>query len=187
MEIEENSHPLCSFPECGRKVRSKELCKTHYLQALNGEPLRPIRGWRTLGCSVEDCDRPHRSMGLCQAHYQQQKRTPRERQKRTPRWVVGLNPPTGMVAIYSLRETPDGPRHYIGSTTKPVSRSAAHRSVGRPPWLIVEVYVPEAQRYEMEQVAIEAALESCEPITNIGNASASHRISVPHTATARGF
>lgn len=33
----------CSFTECGRRVQSRALCKTHYEQLLRGEDLKPIR------------------------------------------------------------------------------------------------------------------------------------------------
>ena len=69
---------LCHGPECARPVHCLNLCKTHYEQARQGKPLRPIQTFvprGTIGeCTFPGCNRPHSSRGLCAAHYGQFKR-----------------------------------------------------------------------------------------------------------------
>lgn len=66
---------LCSFPDCGRRVSSLSLCKTHYEQRRTGRELKPIRQMVSRGmhtkCTFPECGRPHSSMGYCSSHYQQ--------------------------------------------------------------------------------------------------------------------
>ncbi|MFJ3212683.1 endonuclease domain-containing protein [Streptomyces flaveolus] len=70
----------CSFDSCDRPFYArwkKEVpyCKTHYEQARQGKPLRPIRKMLTRGtyveCQFTGCGLPHSSGGYCDGHYQQ--------------------------------------------------------------------------------------------------------------------
>lgn len=68
---------LCTFPECGRKVKSRGLCEGHRKQAARGIELAPLRlqprRWGAT-CNVDGCDRIHKSGGLCNVHYMVQYR-----------------------------------------------------------------------------------------------------------------
>ncbi len=44
---------ICSFEGCGRRWFSRDLCRTHYDQALKGVELRPLRGKAQTGSNVE--------------------------------------------------------------------------------------------------------------------------------------
>lgn len=71
----------CSFQGCGRPFRARSagvpLCKSHYEQARQGLPLRPIKSKLPAGTytkcqfNAPPCDRPHSSSGYCATHYQQ--------------------------------------------------------------------------------------------------------------------
>lgn len=64
---------LCSIPDCGKPVRSKGWCNSHYLRHL-------IHGTPTGGsdyrnrdrgsvCQVDGCGKPAKARGWCGAHY----------------------------------------------------------------------------------------------------------------------
>lgn len=58
----------CSFPLCGRLIRSKGLCGQHYRQQRRGEELRPIH-IAGQPCSIDGCDSPIKALDLCNSHY----------------------------------------------------------------------------------------------------------------------
>ena len=67
----------CSFPDCGRPRKSRDLCQTHNRQRLKGQELRPIR---PIGpphmkreCSFDGCTRVARTSDLCKRHYEQKR------------------------------------------------------------------------------------------------------------------
>ncbi|MEV4921622.1 endonuclease domain-containing protein [Streptomyces roseoverticillatus] len=72
---------ICSFQGCGRRFRARSqgvpLCKSHYEQARQGLPLKPIKAKLRAGtyssCQFNNppCDRPHSALGYCATHYQQ--------------------------------------------------------------------------------------------------------------------
>lgn len=56
-------HPICSVPDCGKKVFSGGWCVTHYHKLRDVPP-----------CTIDGCDRNSRSLGLCDMHYKRLKR-----------------------------------------------------------------------------------------------------------------
>jgi HNH endonuclease len=50
----------CERDGCERPHQARGLCKSHYMQMLNG--MKPP-------CSIEGCERRHQNRGLCQMHY----------------------------------------------------------------------------------------------------------------------
>lgn len=62
----------CSFPDCGKPLKSALYCQGHLSQLKRGSPLTPLRTWsrKTGECSVEDCVRPDLTGGMCATHYQ---------------------------------------------------------------------------------------------------------------------
>lgn len=68
---------ICSFPNCGRPLKSKGLCQSHYIQQRAGEALRPIQEQRRApvrDCEYPGCGRLGNYKGLCQPHRRQQQR-----------------------------------------------------------------------------------------------------------------
>ena len=65
---------ICSVSDCGRKVRLRELCTTHYKRWLEtgvvGGPIARRMSNRGKSCASPACDRPAASRGFCQRHYQ---------------------------------------------------------------------------------------------------------------------
>src|SRR4051794_9330884 len=59
----------CTELNCGRPVRGRGLCGTHYAFHRRHGTL-PELPPPTEGCSVEECDREHEARGLCPMHYQ---------------------------------------------------------------------------------------------------------------------
>ncbi len=65
---------LCGYGGCGQSLHAKGLCGAHYLQALRGQELGPLRLRWAPWCSYFSCGRPHYSKGLCSGHGAQVKR-----------------------------------------------------------------------------------------------------------------
>lgn len=65
---------ICSFPECGKPLRSRGLCTGHYKQHKKGAILKAIIPRQTPegACSFPGCERDCATLGLCQCHYEQQ-------------------------------------------------------------------------------------------------------------------
>ena len=65
---------ICSVENCGRQVRARGLCVSHYNRLLAGKPLDPPFEPRQKSpadgkCTVPGCDHPHLARGLCAAHW----------------------------------------------------------------------------------------------------------------------
>lgn len=67
---EHSTKPICSFPECKCKHRTKGLCNAHYLQKKAGKTLfavnstQRVRGTRPrISCDESECPRPE--LGSC--------------------------------------------------------------------------------------------------------------------------
>lgn len=60
----------CAFDDCGRKVKARGLCRSHYEMQRTGQPLRPIATEKT-DCDFPGCPRSHAAKGYCTGHYQQ--------------------------------------------------------------------------------------------------------------------
>ena len=74
----------CSVSGCGRKVRARGLCDSHYQRQRRGQPVAvPLRAYGAAGCSMPGCDRRHAAGGLCHHHWRQE-RTPLRWRQRTP-------------------------------------------------------------------------------------------------------
>lgn len=66
---------LCTFPDCGRRLKRHGLCDTHSKQQARGSNLTPIGTRRTpRGCKADGCDDLHYSNGYCCKHYQRMRR-----------------------------------------------------------------------------------------------------------------
>lgn len=52
---------MCKIDNCQKKVQSRELCSTHYMQWYRSQ-VRDV-------CSSDDCDRAVYSRSLCESHY----------------------------------------------------------------------------------------------------------------------
>ena len=61
---------VCSIEGCGKPLRAKGMCGTHYERTRCGRTLNPKP--RSTGCSVEDCDREHQAKGMCKYHHLQE-------------------------------------------------------------------------------------------------------------------
>jgi hypothetical protein len=59
----------CSKPGCGKPVKSRGLCATHYAYAWRHREMPPKTRISPEGCSVGDCPEPHEARGLCSRHY----------------------------------------------------------------------------------------------------------------------
>lgn len=58
----------CIESGCGRPVRGRGLCGTHYAYRRRHGTLPPLV--RPSGCRIDGCDRKHEARGLCGMHYQ---------------------------------------------------------------------------------------------------------------------
>ena len=70
---------LCTFPDCGRRLKRHGLCDTHSKQQARGETLHPIRNYSSAGpkhegCKADGCPALHYSNGYCCKHYQRLRR-----------------------------------------------------------------------------------------------------------------
>ena len=75
---------ICSTADCGRKVRARGLCDSHYQRHRRGLPVAvPLRSYGTKDCSVTGCARRHVAGGLCDYHWRKA-RKPRRWRQRTP-------------------------------------------------------------------------------------------------------
>lgn len=63
---------ICSFPDCGRPERARDLCASHWAQRFVYEiELRPIHKKNTNPCKADDCDRLElHAHGYCGMHWQ---------------------------------------------------------------------------------------------------------------------
>lgn len=60
----------CSFDNCGRDVKSRGWCQTHYMQWRRNGEVRPAR-WRAerIACNEGQCSREARVNGFCDKHH----------------------------------------------------------------------------------------------------------------------
>lgn len=95
---------LCTFPDCGRRLKRHGLCDTHAKQQARGETLHPIRNYSSSGpkhqgCRADGCDGLHYSNGYCCKHYQQARRGVLGKVKeRTPKPKAAPKPETPKAA-----------------------------------------------------------------------------------------
>lgn len=71
--MSEVSHKCCSVLNCGRKVKARGLCPSHYARAFRGVtvevPLRQKDMNPPPICTIEGCANPTKANGLCATHY----------------------------------------------------------------------------------------------------------------------
>lgn len=64
---------ICSFPDCGRTVRTRGLCAAHYTQHIRHGQCKPLSTPggqpKNRTCDAPDCDLPHYGLGYCERHY----------------------------------------------------------------------------------------------------------------------
>lgn len=71
-----DSTKVCVIQDCGRPVKTQELCRTHYgrflTQGIYGGSIQRRRNapQKDDACEIEDCGRPQRTGGLCKTHYE---------------------------------------------------------------------------------------------------------------------
>ena len=65
---------VCSVKECGRQLKARGYCQTHYMQIRRGYPITDQIKVRVSEkpeeCVEEGCSDPVKAKGLCKAHYQ---------------------------------------------------------------------------------------------------------------------
>ena len=65
---------VCSVKECGRQLKARGYCQTHYMQIRRGSPITDQIKVRVSEkpdeCVEEGCSDPVKAKGLCKAHYQ---------------------------------------------------------------------------------------------------------------------
>lgn len=68
------SNGICAVDGCGKPIRSRGWCKSHYERwRAHGSPTAGRAAPRT-GCDVPGCDKPHEARGYCSAHYDKLKK-----------------------------------------------------------------------------------------------------------------
>lgn len=115
---------MCSIENCDKKVRSRNLCETHYRSKLKSGELPKMRNRKQrayIKCSVDICKRNVRAKGLCKAHWERVKTT------------GNLNPDKPIQNMYEGYTLQHG---YIGYKYKGkrvlVHRLVMEQHIGRP-------------------------------------------------------
>lgn len=65
---------ICAFLGCGRPVRARGYCRTHYDALMASKELLPIRTGARKSCAVEGCQAISQARGWCVKHYNRWRR-----------------------------------------------------------------------------------------------------------------
>lgn len=119
---------VCGVPECGLKIKARNLCERHYVKCNRHYPkvsrLRPPSGSKEVlpryspapeHCIIEDCDRKSAQRGLCHKHYAVWYRKERTAQGKPIR-KIGKNKRAAIAQqiVYDIKQQPK-PQYQVKS------------------------------------------------------------------------